>query len=60
MALCAQTINNSWEIELIVVGMVEMVNGHSAEEVKIAIEKMVNEYEFDKSKIQGSLSCIWN
>jgi hypothetical protein len=54
-ALCAQTINNSWETELIVIGMVELLNGHSAGEIKKSIEKMINEYNFDKSKITGIL-----
>jgi len=52
-ALCAQTVNNSWETELIVIGMVEMPKGHSAEETQIAIENMVNDYKFDKNKIIG-------
>jgi hypothetical protein len=29
--------------------MVELMNGHSAEEMKAAIEKMVNEYSFEKT-----------
>jgi len=55
LALCAQIINKSWETELIVIGMVEFPNGHTSEELKIAIEKMVNEYSFDKSNIRGRL-----
>jgi len=57
-ALCAQTITNSWETELLVIGMVELLDGHSAEEIKIAIEKMINEYDFDKRKIAGSSILI--
>jgi hypothetical protein len=53
-ALCAQTINSSWDTELLVIGMIELLDGHSAEEIKKAIEKMINEYNFDKSKITGA------
>ena len=42
-----------FEKELIVIGMVPLVDGHAAEEIKNAIEKIVNSYSFDKYKIRG-------
>ena len=53
LGLCAQTINSSWEQELIVIGMVELKNGHSAEQLKLNIEYLVNQYNFDKNKVLG-------
>jgi len=60
--LCAQLINNSFETEILILGMVKMENatingityeGQCAENVGAAIEKIVNLYSFDKSKING-------
>jgi len=33
--------------------MNEMTKGHTAEEIQIAIENIVNQYDFDKTKIKG-------
>ena len=56
IGLGAQLINHSFEKELIIIGMLELENGHSAVETKKAIESMVNKYDnFDKSKIKGRL-----
>ena len=48
--------------ETIVIGMMRMPgNSHNAENIKIAVETMVNKYDFDKSKIYGTslLLIIW-
>jgi len=37
--------------ELIVIGFDRMVGNHTAENIKLAIEKLINNYDFDKSKI---------
>ncbi len=52
-AVCVQTVNSSWETEFIVLGMNEMTKGHTAEEIQIAIENIVNQYDFDNTKIKG-------
>ncbi len=41
---------------MIVIGMTEMVQGHSAEESKKALEKIINKYNFDKNKIKAVVS----
>ena len=33
--------------------MVELKNGHSAEQLKLNIEYLVNQYNFDKNKVLG-------
>ena len=58
----AQTINTSFDRENMILGMTEIINneidgvtyeGACAENIKCAIEKIVNEFNFDKSKIKG-------
>jgi hypothetical protein len=65
LALGANLINDCFEKELLVLGMQEMENntidgvlyeGFCAENVKVTIEKIVNNFKFDKSKIKGK-SC---
>jgi hypothetical protein len=60
--LGAQLINDSFERETLILGMVEMENatingityeGQCAENVGAAIEKIINKFSFDKSKIKG-------
>lgn len=53
MGLSANIINNNFEKKAIVIGMMLMPGNHCAENIKIAIEKLVNRYSFDKSKIHG-------
>jgi hypothetical protein len=52
--VAAQLTNGSFDKQIVVLGMVEMKNGHRAEEVKKAIEQVVNQYKFDKRKIRGN------
>ena len=63
LGLCAQLINDSYEKETLILGMVEMTNttigdvtyeGQCAENVGAAIEKIINQFKFDKSKIKGT------
>jgi hypothetical protein len=60
--LAAQLINSCFEKQKVVLGMIEITDttinditymGQCAENIKAAIEKIVNEYKFDKSKIIG-------
>ena len=56
MGLVAVVINKHFEKELVVIGMIEMPLRHCAEDIKKAIETIVNSYEFDYSKIKGVCS----
>ena len=60
MGLAASITNCYFEKEIIVIGMMLMPGNHSAEFIKEAIEKLVNRYEFDKSKIHGKhlINCL--
>ncbi len=49
-----QTLDSCWVHEVFTVGMMLMPGPHNAENIKIAIEVIINKYEkFDKSKIQS-------
>jgi hypothetical protein len=52
LGVAFQITNGAFEKEIIIVGMEVMENGHSAEEVQKAIEKIVNKYKFDRSKVR--------
>lgn len=52
LGLAAQVVSASFEKEVVILGMQTMVR-HTAEDVKRAIEAIVNDYDFDKSKIVG-------
>jgi len=39
--------------ETVVIGMIKMPGPHNAENIKIGVEKIVNEYNFDKTKVDG-------
>ena len=56
MGLEAIVINKNFEKELLVIGMIEMPLRHCAEDIKKAIENIVNSYEFDYTKIKGVCS----
>lgn len=58
LALAASCSNSSFEKEIIVIGMMKMPipGNHTAENIKICIEKIIGEYKFDKSKIVGIVS----
>ena len=53
IAVVAKCIYSSFEGECFVIGIDEMVRRHIAENVKTAIEKIVNPFEFDKRKLAG-------
>jgi hypothetical protein len=53
-SVAAQFTNGSFDKEIVVLGMAELKKGHRAEEIKTAIETIVNEYKFDKRKIKGT------
>ena len=53
LGLGAYLGTSSFNSEIVVLGMVQLTNGSEAEKIKEAIEIIVNEYKFDKSKIRG-------
>ena len=55
LGLGAQLTNDCFEKEVIVLGFIEVIGGHCAENIKAAIETIVNKYEFDKSKVKGKI-----
>lgn len=58
LGLAAQCINSRFEKRMIIVGMQEIIGGHSAENIKIAIENIVNKFTFNKTKIKGIFKSI--
>lgn len=58
LGLAALIKNANDKQELIVIGMQSM-NDHTAENIKEAIENLVNRYKFDKNLISGNKSvCV--
>ena len=60
IGLDAQLINSCFEKELLILGMAELTEGHSAERIKESIENIVNKYDFDKSKVKGLKIIFFN
>ena len=53
LALGASIVNLDFEKELIVIGMIKMPGSHNAENIKSAIETIINEIKFNKAKISA-------
>ncbi len=53
IALAILIVDQDWNKEFLILDMKEMEGKHNAENVSIAIDKMVNKFEFDKSKIKS-------
>ncbi len=58
IALGVVITNNSFDREMIIVNMMRMIGTHNSENVKLAIETIINRFRFDKSKI-NSRYLIW-
>ena len=56
MGLAAAFITPNYKRDIVVIGMTLMNGSHNAENIKLAIEKIVNEYSFDKKLIHGCSS----
>ena len=52
IALAALIVDQDWNKEFLILDMKEMEGKHNAENVQNAIEKIVNKFDFDKSKIK--------
>lgn len=53
IALGVVITNNSFDREMIIVNMMRMIGTHNSENVKLAIETLINRFRFDKSKIHS-------
>lgn len=53
IAVCAVLHHSVFVREIIVIDVTRMEGNHSAENIKTAIENIINPFEFDKSKIQS-------
>lgn len=53
LALACSIVYNNFHKEIRVVGMVNTNGSSNAESIKICIEQIINQFEFDKTKIEG-------
>lgn len=53
IAVSANTISQEAAISSIIIGMTPMPGRHDAEHIKIAVEEIINRFNFDKSKLVG-------
>ncbi len=65
MGIAVNVIYSNFEKETIVIGLELMSGAHNAENIKIAIERIVNRYKFNKAIIHGkannrSINVIFN
>lgn len=59
IALGASCIYDDFSREILITNMLPMPpGGHCAENIKIAIEQMVNKFKFDKKLIKGKLILL--
>ena len=56
LGCCCSLVYTDFTKETIVIGLRKMNGAHTAENIKEAVEAIVNQYEFDKSKIRGVVS----
>jgi hypothetical protein len=54
MGLVAIITNKYFDKELLVIGMIDMPLRDCAEDIKLAVETIVNSFKFDYSKINGN------
>jgi hypothetical protein len=53
LGLAAMITYENLEKDCVVIGLEIMRGKHNAENIKSVIEKIINEYDFDKSKLNG-------
>ena len=53
IAVSANIISKTFEKDTLVIGIKSMPGRHNVENIKISVEEIVNEYDFDKSKVRG-------
>ena len=55
LSLAVMTVSKSFEKEIFVVGIEEMVGAHDAEQLKAKIEHIINKFKFDRDRLRKSL-----
>lgn len=58
IAVSANIVYNNYDKETVVIGMMKMPGRHNAENIKICVESIVNEFKFDKTKVDGKKLLI--
>lgn len=53
LALAAATITENFKTETFIIGFCKMPTKHNAENIKLAVEEIINELEFNKAKISS-------
>ena len=48
-------INSTFDKTLVILGLGEMNEGHTAEKTKETMETIINNFDFDKRKIRGNI-----
>jgi hypothetical protein len=54
LALAAVIVNKFYQHEFLVIGMTSMSGSHTAENIKIVLEKLINSYSFNKNLAHGN------
>ena len=57
IGLGASIINECFESELLIIGMMGMNGNHTAENIKKALERLVNSCKCSKINFHGNFSC---
>ncbi len=55
IGLAATIMYKNFVFEWLIIGLDRMIGSHNAENIKIAIEKIINRFDFDKKKIIGMI-----
>ena len=58
IALASNIVYSDFNQETIVVGMLSMTGEHRAESIQQCVEQLINNHEFDKSKVIGRKNFI--
>ncbi len=58
IGLSAYYTKRNFEKDCVVIGFKRMEGSHNSENIKSAIEAIINDYQFDKSKIGGKIMNI--
>jgi nitrogen regulatory protein PII-like uncharacterized protein len=58
MGAAASLIDDSFNRQILMIGVIIMPGNHCAEHIKKALETIVNEYDFDKSRIIGKNNSL--
>ena len=59
IALGAFILNKFYQHEFLVIGMTSMSGNHTAENIKIVLESLINQYKFNKRLARGNTLFSW-